>query len=356
MPRITLSRPDPATLEPRWREMEARSGASFFQRWTWTGCLFEEQFTDPVLLEAHEGTTLVAVALFNRRRGVPTRLHLHESGVAARDSVFIEHNGVLLAEEADAAILPACLRALRGRLGLRAVALSGVDATHRAAAAATGGAIVGAQARQAPWIDFSAGPGSFLDGLSANTRQQLRRSARHYAARGALRVERAGTTAEAHAFLDALIELHQRTWTARGRPGAFADAFPRRFHHALIDRGHARGEIDLLRISAGAQDIGYLYNFVADGRVSAYQSGFDYATADGDSRLKPGLTCHHLAIEHYQANGARIYDFLAGADRYKISLANCETTLHWLRIEPYLSVAAAVELARRVRARRHTAA
>lgn len=43
----------------RWRELEARANCSFFQSWTWTGCLAEERFPDPVLLQAErEGASL----------------------------------------------------------------------------------------------------------------------------------------------------------------------------------------------------------------------------------------------------------------------------------------------------------
>ncbi len=69
MTSITLSRvTDWIALGDRWRELEARSDCSFFQSWTWMGCLAEERFSDPVLLEAVLDGRLVAMALFNRRR------------------------------------------------------------------------------------------------------------------------------------------------------------------------------------------------------------------------------------------------------------------------------------------------
>ena len=33
-----------------WRDLESRSDASFFQSWTWTGCLVEERFLRPGLI------------------------------------------------------------------------------------------------------------------------------------------------------------------------------------------------------------------------------------------------------------------------------------------------------------------
>ena len=45
---------DFAALEDRWRALEARANGSFFQGWTWTGCLAEERFADPMLVEARK--------------------------------------------------------------------------------------------------------------------------------------------------------------------------------------------------------------------------------------------------------------------------------------------------------------
>jgi CelD/BcsL family acetyltransferase involved in cellulose biosynthesis len=119
------------------------------------------------------------------------------------------------------------------------------------------------------------------------------------------------------------------SWSRRGKPGAFADPAIRRFHRSLIATGLPRGEVDLLRIAAGGADVGFLYNFRWQGRVHAYQSGFYYPD---NPQQKPGLTCHALAIEAYRAEGMRCYDFLAGDDRYKTSLAPDLVRLHWLEL------------------------
>ena len=320
-------------LGEEWRALEARADASFFQSWTWVGCLAEARFPAPVLLRAERGGETLALALCNRRRGA---LWLGESGDPAWDAVYVEHNGPLLARGAEA-LLPAVLRALLGSAWSgRRLRLAGVDAAHVSAARAAG-AVRLLRKNPAPWVDFAAlGDGGVLAALSANTRYQVRRSDRAYAAAGPIRVERAATVAEAEAFLDALAALHQAAWTARGERGAFANPDFVRFHRALIMRAVPRGEAELLRIAAGGSVIGYLYNFRHRGRVLAYQSGFDYAAA-GPHR-KPGLTCHHAAIEFFRHDGAVAYDFLAGGDRYKTSFANATTELFWLDLAPRASV------------------
>lgn len=333
--RPRLDAPGLAALGRRWRALEATSDASAFQTWTWIGCNAAERFPDPLLIEAHDNEGLAALALCNRRRSVllGDTLWLHESGDAVHDAVFTEHNDPLLARRAPSRLL---IQLLQGALQpydgrVPRLVLSGVGEATRAAARQTGAAFIPGRARVAPYVDFTAiAPGTrFIDQCSANTRQQLRRSDRSYAARGELRVETAQTAEQATRFLDALIALHTATWSARGKPGAFATDAMRRFHRCLIHRG-VPGEVELLRISAGSSVVGYLYNLVHAGRACAYQSGFDYPGAP--THAKPGLTCHHLAIEAHRGRGGLSYDFLGGADRYKRSLANAERTLHWLSI------------------------
>jgi CelD/BcsL family acetyltransferase involved in cellulose biosynthesis len=202
------------------------------------------------------------------------------------------------------------------------------------AALLTGGFVNVASTRLAPYVDFGLFPATqpFLERLSRNSRHQLRRSNRQYSEAGALVLRRAETVETGLEFLSDLIRLHNITWHARGKPGAFATPAVRRFYQALIAAGVPNREVDMLQVTAADSVVGYLMNFRHCGIVSAYQSGFNYAGAS--QHQKPGLTCHFLAIEAYRAEGIKVYDFLAGADRYKLSLANAQRWLHWLTVAP----------------------
>lgn len=336
---IALTRvTDFAALGERWRALEARVQASFFQSWTWTGCLAEERFPDPVLLEAVEAGRTVALALFNRRGGLlRQKLWLGETGLPVRDALFIEHNGILLDRTAGPSLRLCLLAARRGSVNgtrpwlLRRLMLNGIDRDTLEAAAAMAPVTI-RRSSAAPAVDLvrlQQGTG-FLESLSANTRYQVRRSDRIYERVGPLAVRRAATIAEAHGWLEELAVLHQASWRARGRPGAFSHGFFGRFHHALIERGLPRDEIDLLRVTAGPQVVGLLYNFRYRGQALAYQSGFDYAGAG--RHQKPGLTCHHQAILFAAEAGLRRYDFLAGEARYKTSFADTAARLFWVDV------------------------
>jgi CelD/BcsL family acetyltransferase involved in cellulose biosynthesis len=301
-----------------WRQLEPEvAGHGFFQSWSWVGCLAEARYPDPVLLRAEQDGRLLGLALFNRRGD---RLYLAESGNAGLDAPFIEHNAPL----APPAIGAALLRAAWGLRGVRRLVLSGV------AAEAPFGTAWRAQRREAPFADLNAlraAGGGALSLCSANARQQIRRSDRSYAARGPLTLT---CLADPLAGFAAMLPLHERSWAARGKPGAFASEWMRRFHGALIRTAQPRGEVELLRIDAGDHEIGYLYNFRHGGRVHAYQSGFDLAGAQRHE--KPGLTSHSLAIGRALAAGDSVYDFLAGADRYKLSLSQGSQDLWWVEL------------------------
>jgi len=344
---------DLSAVAPAWRALEAEAGASFFQSWTWVGCLAEERFSDPVLLQVERGGRVVGLALFNRRRerwGTES-LWLHQSGDRALDSVFIEHNGLLLTPD-SADLLPACLEAVlagtlpssrgwRRTLGSR-LRLGGVDPRYLLAAERVGRVVLSADSF-APYVDLAAladAPDAYLSSLSANTRYQIRRSDRCLARVGPVTTQSAATVPEALAWFDALAALHQGYWAQRGEDGAFSTPEFLQFHRALIGRALPRGELVLLRMTVGPHVLGYLYNFRLGDRVLNYQSGFDYDLARelAGPHAKPGLSCHHAAILRARAEGAAQYDFLAGVTRFKSSLAHHRVRVCWFDVAPRFSV------------------
>nr|WP_294566421.1 GNAT family N-acetyltransferase [uncultured Rhodopila sp.] len=334
-------------LGRRWRDLEQRADCSFFQSWTWYGCLAAERFADPVLVEATEAGRTVALALFNRvrRRFAPPELHLGESGQPDLDCPYIEQNGVLAEAGRIGELTAACLRAAAPRHRL---ILSGIHRPTLAAVRQAADVVWVRRTQATPALDLArirqSGAG-YLATRSANTREQIRRSARFYERAGAIETERAETLPAALRMLNELESLHQAAWTARGLPGSFARPFFRRFHEALIAGALRRGEATLLRISSGGIVIGVLYGFAFRRRMCAYQSGFDYGHGKGPA--KPGLTCHHAAIQDAISRGFDVYDFLAGDDRYKRSLGDEAYPQHWAEAGPFWSLPL---LARKARA------
>lgn len=328
MPRFTVTIEtgvDRVSLERWWRDLESRSDASFFLSWTWIGTWLELAPVNPAVLMAREGERVVALALLvpgmaHRHGWLTARsLHLHATGDETWDVIAIELNGVLVdrsvAAEATLAAMTHLFSAggeweelhCPGVAPTFANGLPGVETETR----------VDSGSAEVDLAAIRASGRPYLEHLSGNTRHQVRRAKRLYEERGPLRLTVAEDTEQALRDLDRLRVLHQAYWTRKGKPGAFARPFFTQFHRRLIERHHTPGLLEVVRVSAGSVELGYLYNFIWRGRVYAYQSGFAYEV---DPKLKPGLVSHTLCVERHLGLGSVAYDFLGGDARYKTSL------------------------------------
>jgi len=167
-----------------------------------------------------------------------------------------------------------------------------------------------------------------LPTLSRNTRQQISKAIRALQDIGDLRITCAENAGEALQYFEAMKALHIRSWSNRKKAHAFRHPYFEKFHRRMIESHTETGGTQMLRITAGARAIGYLYNFSYRDDVFAYQSGFDIEL----NAFKPGYVCHALAIDHYSKLGAKTYDFLAGTNQLKRSLSNEEYPLYWVRL------------------------
>ncbi|HUZ73730.1 MAG TPA: GNAT family N-acetyltransferase [Stellaceae bacterium] len=351
--------PAVAELAALWRDLEARAEASFFLSWDWIGCWLAASGIAPLLLSARRGGTVVALALLHpvrrRRHRVVTSdaLMLHQTGDPERDAITIEYNGILADRGCADAATAACIGFLR-QSGLPArwdeVLCANVTPEFAAAARQSGIRLREAAPKPTWRVDLEAvrrGGKPYLETLSANTRAQIRRAMRLYQRRGPLAAMPAPEIATAIAYFDALKALHQRHWQSRQQRGAFADPFAERFHRALVAEGVASGSVELVRVAAGDFVIGYVYNFLRRGQVYSYQTGFAY---EDDPRLKPGLVSHCLCIERHLRDGAGVYDFMAGDQRYKRNLGSAGPALVDLVLQRPAPMLIAEDALRRLKA------
>lgn len=327
-----------AGLGDNWKILEKKAHCSFFLSWPWIGTWLDGLKQPPLLFTALLDDEIVAMGLIARKGNSPQYL-LNQSGNEAEDSVYIEFNGLLCdvsydnLEAAcwqwlrkDSALSPLVRRPrfLLNRLG---------EASFRQVAASKAPLTITAE-DTAPYADLAAigaEDGDFLASLSRNSRHKLRRAIGLYEAQeGELMLARPENADEAQRYLGRLIDFHQATWRARGKPGAFAPAFFEDFHRRLIANYFDQGIIDVIEIRSAEDAVGYLYNFLHHGAALSYQSGFRY---DDDNRLKPGLVCHALAAQDYLDRGLDRYSFLAGDSRYKRSLSSDAERLYSVRIK-----------------------
>lgn len=334
---------DRDALAPIWQQFEADANASFFTAWGWIGTWLTHlpRNVVPHLLTIRRGGVTVALGLFVARRQfryglMPVRQwYLHETGVPLLDELTIEYNGLLIRRGDEEFATNACLDFfLQTRRDWDELHLPGVAPTANLERHAAQARVAVENApRPCHFVDLAAlraGTQDYMAVLSANSRYQVRAALRAYEQSGAVTLTAAQTPAEARAFLDAMADLHQIYWTAKGQPGAFASPYFVAFHRDLVARRFAAGEIQLLKCAAGNEVIGYLYNFVKDGVVHNYQSGLHYD--DSNKKKKPGFVAHYLAVLHNLERGLKVYDFMAGDRQYKASLGTNRRELWWTTI------------------------
>jgi CelD/BcsL family acetyltransferase involved in cellulose biosynthesis len=321
-------------LEREWRRLERDVSPSFFVSWNWIGTLLEmiPPGDRPRLLRGvSEGRTVVLAVLGEavvRRHGVISarRWVINATGDPALDCIHLEHNALL----ADPRVgWDGLLKAFVAAKNVDELSLPGVAAAPAPHQVEDRG-LLRMESREPSYaVDLSAlshSRGDVTAILSRNARSQLRRARRRL---DPLVVDAATSEAEALEFFRILKELHVSWWQRRGVAHAFTHEFFERFHERLIERAFADGSIQLLRVRSGDRTIGVLYNFVLAQHVYAYQSGFVQPAA-GE---RPGVVAHALAVERAWQQGARVYDFMAGENRLKLSFANRTDTLSWTVVQ-----------------------
>jgi CelD/BcsL family acetyltransferase involved in cellulose biosynthesis len=323
-------------VEREWRSLETEA-TSFFVSWAWIGTMLDviPAAKWPMLLRGRAGGETVALALLgaagtSRRHGLirSRGLYLNETGEPQFDAMMIEHNGILTTPEREPAALDALLAWFaEQRSGADELHLRGWSCRIPAMALASRGLLLSETAVPSYVVELDrlAAAGELDPILSANARQQMRRTFRHFAAQGAVHLREAASEAEAQRWFTGLKSLHCASWERRGRMHAFSRPFFERFHRRLIERCFDEDGIQLIEVRAGERVIGYLYNFRRGRRIYAYQSGFD----DADARERPGYLVHALAIRHAFQCGMQIYDFMAGRNRLKDRFATRCVPMIW---------------------------
>jgi CelD/BcsL family acetyltransferase involved in cellulose biosynthesis len=98
------------------------------------------------------------------------------------------------------------------------------------------------------------------------------------------------------------------------------------FHRSFIRKTFPLGTVQLLRVMAGSNTVGLVYNLVHRGKVYFYQCGYNYTA---DRRLSPGTVSLALVIQYCLDRGFLEFDFLAGEAPYKASLSTGSRSLVW---------------------------
>lgn len=335
---------DPALLRHTWLALQEKADCHYFLSWGWIESWLQQvqEAADIRLLSVMRQQQPVALALvpharIRRRRVISSRCwYLNEYPLHGHNLV-IEYNGLLIARGEEQAVLQALLRWFAGQSKQVDEWLLGAvtDALCKSLRTAVTPPLRllendASGCYQADLAPAQEGFDSYLASLSRNSREQIRRSRRFYQQRGEIRLRAAQTAEQALAWLEAMKQLHQSRWQAKGERGAFGNPNWEQFHRRLIAQRFDAGEVQMLCVRAGDHDFAYLYNHLWRKRVYVQQMGFAF---EDDNRARPGYLAHALAIVHNAAHGHQCYDFMHGEARYKRSLSHHKETLHWLTLQ-----------------------
>lgn len=325
-----------------WKEMSARCTHSFFLSWgwmeNWLALLPAE--AKPLLAVYMQDNHPCAVFFIKkrnvrRRRIIKSRAwFVNAAGDPLYDRIWIEYNHFLVApgmedsvvdmlsglpEPWDECVLPGLDMAMPPGCGLDDPGFPF-------------GVIIEDDA-PSYYVDLEKvreRNGDYISLLGSKTRAHVRRSYRFYEQKGPVALCAAGDISGALAMFDELVQLHEEKWHRRGQTGAFAGTYMRDFHKRLIQKRFDKGEIQLVKITAGDATVGCIYNFVYGKQAYNYQNGICYGE---DKRVQPGFLSHVEAVKYNVAKGNAIYDFLAGTTGYKKSLSTDVRRLAWVRIQ-----------------------
>jgi CelD/BcsL family acetyltransferase involved in cellulose biosynthesis len=172
---------------------------------------------------------------------------------------------------------------------------------------------------EAPVLDLAPGWETVYQAKTSSKKRNLhRRRRRQLAELGHLEVVVARSLEELGPALEEAFGLHTLRWEGRPDGSGFVTPVGKRFHREVI---RPLVELDVPRIvllKLDGRAIAFHYYLAFEGRMYVHRLAFDPAFA----RFSPGLVNTLDTIEAAAAEGLTRVEFLGGAERYKIELAD----------------------------------
>ncbi len=178
---------------------------------------------------------------------------------------------------------------------------------------------------EAPVLDLSADWNTiYQTKLSKKNRALHRRRLRQLTELGRLETKVARTRDELGPALEDAFRVHDLRWQGRPDGSTFGTRTGKHFNQEAMAE---LAELDVPRVvtlSLDGRPIAFVCYFMLERRMYCYRLGFDPALG----RFSPGLVNRFDALEAGAAEGATRIEFLGGAERYKMELADRQEPLY----------------------------
>ena len=170
--------------------------------------------------------------------------------------------------------------------------------------------------------------GSWNEMYAANTsrkrRSLHRRRWRRLRELGDVDVTVACAGTELERALEEAFRLHALRWAGRPDVSTFGSERGRSFNRTALAALGARGQVRLVTLRVAGRPIAFTCSLFVAGRTFVYRLAFDPAFAE----VSPGVLATLEAVRVAVEDGTSRIEFLRGAERYKLELADRVESLH----------------------------
>ncbi|HXA75815.1 MAG TPA: GNAT family N-acetyltransferase [Candidatus Acidoferrales bacterium] len=171
------------------------------------------------------------------------------------------------------------------------------------------------------FISFPESWECYLKRLAPEFRPLLGRYPRRLRSKHQIQIFRS-TTQDLEKNLLKLFSLHKQRWNARGGSGAFSNPGRCQFYREMAHNFSGRGWLEFWLMDLDGTTVAAQFCFRFRDTVYLLQEGFDPKYANE----KIGYALRAATLEHFIREGVGKYDFLAGADSYKLRFGAEEST------------------------------
>lgn len=154
----------------------------------------------------------------------------------------------------------------------------------------------------------------YVEGLSKSLRYDVRSLGRGKFASGEASLRPITRQEDVIPALGAFFRLHAQRWKKRGLPGAFAFSSTQALHEKFAPQALEAGILKFTLLEARGEPVGAIYALSSSSTYFFYQSGFD----PEHKALNPGTVLVAHTIRQAIDEGASTFDFLRGAEAYKL--------------------------------------
>jgi CelD/BcsL family acetyltransferase involved in cellulose biosynthesis len=255
---------------------------------------------------AHEDGRLTgALPLFVRRR-----FGLRVAHVIGEDAAAL--SDVLVAPDADPATADLLMERAAGAADL-------ADVFGLAADSSLARRLRLIPRAEAPVLDIAEGWDAVYRRRTSGKRRNLhRRRRRQLQELGEVTFTVASRPDELGVALEEAFRLHEARWRDRPEASGFATPAGRRFHRAAVRALAPAGVARIALLGVGGRAVACNYFFVLGDRMYFHELAFDPEFA----RWSPGQVTTLDTLAAAEAEGVTRVEFLGGAERYKLELAD----------------------------------